>query len=155
MGKPRKKPNQQSQQNRKSKVVQSVREELWEKLEKTEIQSDSGQEDSDEEESLTDEDGSEVSKEESEDERDFVSFPVAMWDLLQCDPKRCSGRKLSRLGMIKELKLGQKWSGICLSPKGNPHYAACLLSDHFISLLQEKLLSPPLTGTSSSRAGSP
>ena len=26
---------------------------------------------------------------------------VSMWDLQQCDPKKCSGRKLSRLGLMK------------------------------------------------------
>ena len=35
-------------------------------------------------------------------------FPVSMWDLNHCDPKKCSGRKLSRHGLIKNLKLGQK-----------------------------------------------
>lgn len=48
---------------------------------------------------------------ESEDENDEgipPTFPVAMWDLNHCDPKKCSGRKLSRHNLIKTLKLGQR-----------------------------------------------
>ncbi|CEP63381.1 ribosome biogenesis protein TSR3 LALA0_S08e01112g [Lachancea lanzarotensis] len=48
------------------------------------------------------------------------NFPVklAMWDFDQCDPKRCSGKKLERLGLIKSLRVGQKFQGIVVSPNG-------------------------------------
>lgn len=49
-----------------------------------------------------------------------LKFPVklAMWDFDHCDPKRCSGKKLERLGMIKNLRVGQKFSGVIVSPNG-------------------------------------
>lgn len=47
-------------------------------------------------------------------------FPVklAMWDFDHCDPKRCSGKKLERLGYIKNMRVGQKFQGIVVSPNG-------------------------------------
>jgi len=39
-------------------------------------------------------------------------------DFDHCDPKRCSGKKLARQGLIKDLKVGSRFRGIVVSPKG-------------------------------------
>ena len=56
--------------------------------------------------------------EEADGGRGATTFPVplAMWDLAQCDPKRCSGRKLARLGCLRELRVQQRWAGVALTP---------------------------------------
>lgn len=58
--------------------------------------------------------------------------PVAMWDFQHCDPRRCSGKKLSRHGLIKELRVGQRFRGIVLTPR-----ATQVLSPADASIVQE------------------
>lgn len=44
-------------------------------------------------------------------------FKAACWDLEHCDVKRCSGKRLMRLGLMRELHVGQKFAGVVVSPK--------------------------------------
>lgn len=48
---------------------------------------------------------------------------LGMWDFGQCDPKRCSGRRLVRMGLIEEYKLSVRFRGVILTPS-----ATCVLS---------------------------
>lgn len=46
------------------------------------------------------------------------AFKAACWDLGHCDPKRCSGKRLMRSGLMRELHLGQRHSGVIITPHG-------------------------------------
>ncbi|XXH01076.1 translation initiation factor IF-2 [Hypoxylon texense] len=46
------------------------------------------------------------------------TFKAACWDLNHCDPKRCSGKKLIRLGLMRDLHLGQRHNGVIITPNG-------------------------------------
>ena len=46
------------------------------------------------------------------------SFKAACWDLGHCDPKRCSGKRLMRLGLMREMHMGQRHHGVIITPNG-------------------------------------
>lgn len=43
------------------------------------------------------------------------AFKAACWDFGHCDPKRCSGKRLMQLGLMRELSIGQKYPGVIIS----------------------------------------
>lgn len=75
--------------------------------ESSELSEESGPDDetSDEEEDDDEEQAEEIK----------IGVPVAMWDFDHCDPKRCSGKKLSRHGLINSLRVGQRFRGVVIT----------------------------------------
>lgn len=47
-----------------------------------------------------------------------IPFVLAMWDMQQCDPLKCSGRKLARMGFVETLTLHKRFNGLILTPEG-------------------------------------
>lgn len=46
------------------------------------------------------------------------AFKAACWDLGHCDPKRCSGKRLMKLNLMRELHVGQRHNGVIITPNG-------------------------------------
>ncbi|BGP15868.1 hypothetical protein JCM10213_005646 [Rhodosporidiobolus nylandii] len=62
--------------------------------------------------------GSEGGSGDEADELLANRVPVAMWDFDHCDPRKCSGKKLARHDLMQELRVGQRFQGLVMSPKG-------------------------------------
>lgn len=43
------------------------------------------------------------------------AYKAACWDMGHCDPKRCSGKRLMKLGLMRELHVGQRHPGVIVS----------------------------------------
>jgi len=59
-------------------------------------------------------------------------FKAACWDFNHCDSKRCSGKRLQHFGLLRPLAIGQKHSGIVISPN-----AKAILSPADTPLLEQ------------------
>ena len=48
------------------------------------------------------------------------AFPIKlhMWDFGHCDVKRCTGQRLARMGFMRNMRVGQSFRGVVLSPYG-------------------------------------
>jgi pre-rRNA-processing protein TSR3 len=46
-----------------------------------------------------------------------------MWDFDHCDPRRCSGKRLVRMGVVRELTLRDGCSGVVLTPNATQYCA--------------------------------
>lgn len=67
------------------------------------------------------------------------SFVAAAWDLHHCDAKRCSGARLFRAGLLRPLHLGQKFSGVVITPTGKSVLSpadAPLLAQHGAAVVE-------------------
>ena len=66
---------------------------------------------------------------EEEDEYEEFTIKLSMLYFDQCDPKKCTGKKMERLGLLKETKFSRNYGGILLTPNGKK---VCSIEDHEI-----------------------
>ena len=64
-----------------------------------------------------------------EDEYEEFTIKLSMLYFDQCDPKKCTGKKMERLGLLKETKFSRNYGGILLTPNGKK---ICSIADHEI-----------------------
>lgn len=88
-----------------------------------------------------DHDGSDSDDGSSTEGPPSLSIRLAMWDLGQCDRKRCTGTRLARQGIVEELRLGHVSRSL-------PPKASNFLYFFYITIQWFKVL-PPLPPSSS------
>jgi pre-rRNA-processing protein TSR3 len=50
---------------------------------------------------------------------EYAGPRLAMWDFGHCDPKRCTGRRLAKQGVIHSLQVSMPCKGVVLTPAGD------------------------------------
>ena len=71
--------------------------------------------------------------EEGEGRMQLSDLKLFMWYFEQCDPKKCSGMALKRVGLLKTLPIKAKFNGIVLTPATD-----CMISLGDAELLTEQ-----------------
>ena len=81
--------------------------------------------------SLYDSEEKEEEEKEENEEGEYEEFTIKLSMLYfdQCDPKKCTGKKMERLGLLKEIKFNRNYGGILLTPNGKK---ICSIEDHDI-----------------------
>ena len=81
--------------------------------------------------SLYDTEEKEQDENEEKEEEEYEEFTIKLSMLYfdQCDPKKCTGKKMERLGLLKEIKFNRNYGGILLTPNGKK---ICSIEDHDI-----------------------
>jgi len=63
---------------------------------------------------------------------------LMMWDFEQCDPKRCSGARLAKRGVLKTMSLAASFKGLVLSPRAKLTLSPadeCILDSQGLSVI--------------------
>ncbi|KAL9652201.1 hypothetical protein ABK040_013970 [Willaertia magna] len=91
---------------------------------KRKVRNHNEQVDSEEEENEEIENSEEESTESGEEEQEEKTKNTSdneeetMWDFQQCDAKRCTGKKLERMRLVKSLPVSCHFRGVVLTPQG-------------------------------------
>ncbi|QDZ19107.1 ribosome biogenesis protein [Chloropicon primus] len=74
----------------------------------------------------------------AEDFEDPFGVKLALWDFGQCDRKRCTGLRLVRHKLVREMRMKQRFAGVCLSPLGRECVSrgdAPFIAEHGLSVV--------------------